>query len=55
MCPSCGDRFERGSWSKDENDQLDLDQVTDVAIGMHGTTPKDGKGTIVIGDLQVVP
>ncbi|GEM_PF-520552 len=47
--------FERGSWSKDENDRLDLDQVNLVAIGMHGTTPKAAKGTIVVIDPQFIP
>lgn len=49
------ERFEQGSWSKDENDRLDLDDVSHVAIGMHGTTPKDAKGVIVIGNLQFIP
>ncbi len=49
------DRFERGGWSKDENDQLDLHEVIHVAIGMHGTTPAAASGTINITSPQFVP
>ena len=49
------EQFERGSWSKDENNQLDLEQVRHVAIGMHGTTPKAASGMICISLLQFVP
>ena len=49
-------QFVRGSWSKDENDHLDLNEVRNVAIGMHGTakaTP--AVGTIMVCDVQFVP
>lgn len=49
------DKFERGSWSKDENDRLDLDELSYVAIGMHGTTPTDASGMIKVADVQFVP
>ena len=49
------DKFERGSWSKDENDRLDLCDVRRVAIGMHGTTPKAAGGTIAVRDVEFVP
>lgn len=49
------DKFERGSWSKDENDRLDLGDVRRLAIGMHGTTPKAAGGTIAVRDVEFVP
>ncbi len=49
------DKFERGSWSKDENDRLDLCDVRRVAIGMHGTTPEATGGTIAVRDVEFVP
>ncbi len=49
------EKFERGSWSKDENEQLDLEDVNHVSIGMHGTTPAAGSGTIKVRDVQIVP
>ena len=48
-------RFERGSWSKDENDQLDLGGVSLVAIGMHGTTPAADSGTIKVRGRVIRP
>ncbi|NOZ21917.1 MAG: hypothetical protein GXP25_12615 [Planctomycetes bacterium] len=48
--------FKRGGWSKDENNQLDLDQVSAISIGVHGTTTeKTGKGFIMTKDIQFVP
>lgn len=49
------DKFERGGWSKDENDQLDLEQVSHVAIGMHGTTPTAASATIKVVEVMFVP
>ncbi len=49
------ERFARGTWSKDENNQLDLEQVSHVAIGMHGTTTNAAKGLIGITSPQFVP
>ncbi len=48
-------RFERGSWSKDENDRLNLGDVSQVAIGMHGTTPAAASGAIKVRDVQFLP
>jgi len=49
-------RFKRGSWSEDDNDRLDLDDVRAVAIGAHGTTPeRPGKGSIRVRDIVFVP
>ena len=48
--------FQRGTWSPDENDRLDLNDVGRVAIGLHGTTTEtQGKGTIWAADVQFVP
>jgi len=48
--------FQRGTWSKDENDRLDLNDVGSVAIGLHGTTSAtQGKGTLWAADVQFVP
>ena len=47
--------FERGGWSKDENDQLDLEDVSHLSIGMHGTTPAASLGTIQIRDVRILP
>ena len=49
------DKFERGSWSKDENDRLDLDEVSSVAIGMHGTATAGASGIIHVAEVQFVP
>jgi hypothetical protein len=48
-------KFERGGWSKDENDGLDLEDVSHLSIGMHGTTPKAASGTINVSSPQFVP
>ena len=50
------ERFQRGSWSKDDNDRLDLDAVLSVAVGVHGTTTEaQGKGAIWLSDIAFVP
>ncbi len=50
------DRFQRGGWSQDDNDRLDLNDVGRVAIGLHGTASKtQGKGTIWVANVQFVP
>jgi hypothetical protein len=50
------ERFQRGSWSKDDNDRLDLDAVLSVAIGVHGTTAEaQGKGAVWVSDIAFVP
>ena len=50
------ERFQRGSWSKDDNDRLDLDAVLSVAIGVHGTTAEaQGKGAIWVSEITFVP
>jgi hypothetical protein len=48
-------QFVLGSWSKDENDRLDLEQVNLVAIGIHGTTPSAASGVIRVREMQFVP
>jgi len=48
--------FRRGGWSNDENDQLDLNQVRQVAIGLHGTTTDPAaQGQIRVRAVQFVP
>lgn len=50
------DRFELGTWSKDDNGQLNLEQVARVFVGVHGTaTGEGGPGVILVTDLQLVP
>lgn len=50
------DRFQRGGWSKDDNDRLDLNEVRHVAIGLHGTAkPSEASGKILIGKVEFVP
>lgn len=44
-----------GGWSKDENDQLDLDQIGSVIVGTHGTAKVATPGIIWAADLQFVP
>jgi hypothetical protein len=49
-------QFRRGGWSTDENDRLDLNEVSSVAIGIHGTaTPRQASGTLVVADVQFLP
>lgn len=48
--------FRLGSWSKDDNDRLDIDQATGIVIGTHGSTSEAaGKGTIWATDIRYVP
>ncbi len=48
--------FKLGGWSKDENERLDLEQVDNIVIGVHGTAKgKDGTGFIIACDLNFVP
>ncbi|MFW6162122.1 MAG: hypothetical protein ACODAJ_05090 [Planctomycetota bacterium] len=50
------ERFQRGGWSDDENDRLDLNDVGRVAVGLHGTaTETQGKGTLWVAGVQFVP
>jgi len=50
------EKLERGTWSKDENDRLDLNDIRSVAVGLHGTTTEtQGKGSIWVADVQFVP
>lgn len=45
-----------GSWSKDANGRLDLEQVASVAIGCHGTAAEPtSKGVIWVTDIELVP
>ncbi len=48
--------FTLGGWTKDDNGQLDLVDVTAVTFGLHGTARDAvGEGTIWCTDLQLVP
>lgn len=50
------DRLRRGAWSKDENDRLDIGEVAQVIVGLHGTAsePK-ASGWIVVSEVELVP
>jgi len=42
--------------SEDENDRLDLNDVSHVAIGLHGTAKAvNASGVIMVSDVQFVP
>lgn len=48
--------FRLGTWSKDSNGKLDLEEVDRVMIGVHGTAAEDvGNGTIWATDIEFVP
>lgn len=48
--------FRLGSWSKDANGRLDIDQASGIVIGAHGVTSEAaGKGTIWAADIRYVP
>jgi hypothetical protein len=48
--------FELGSWSKDDNGQLDPNKVSSVHIACHGAaTGAGGPGTIWATDIEFVP
>jgi len=48
--------FKRGSWTKDENNRLDLDAIANIGIGVHGTAKAGhAKGFVMVKDVQFVP
>ncbi|MFQ6098580.1 MAG: hypothetical protein ACE5O2_12710 [Armatimonadota bacterium] len=48
--------FTLGTWTRDDNQMLDIEQVGRVFIGVHGTaTGPDGAGTIWATDVQFLP
>jgi len=50
------DQFTLGGWTKDDNGQFDLETLTTVAIGCHGTAQGEGgSGTIWATDVELVP
>ncbi len=50
------DRFQRGGWSKDENERLDLNDVRHVAVGMHGTAKAEkASGKILVSRVEFLP
>lgn len=50
------DRFKLGSWSEDDNEQLDLPQAARVFVGVHGTASgQGGPGVIWAADVELVP
>jgi len=49
-------QFQFATWSKDQNDQLDLDQVNRVFIGCHGAAqPALAEGLVMVTDIEFVP
>jgi hypothetical protein len=50
------DRFTLGTWTKDPDGKLDIEQVNRVFIGVHGTAAGNGgSGTIWATDVEFVP
>ena len=50
------DRFQLGAWTKDDNGQLDVEEVDRVFIGCHGAAAgAGGTGTIWVRDVEWVP
>lgn len=50
------DKFKFASWSKDQNDKLDIDEVGSIIIGMHGAGNGDTvSGTISATDVEFIP
>lgn len=48
--------FRLGGWSKDENGRLDIDQISAVVIGAHGTAAGvGGEGILWVVDVELVP
>lgn len=48
--------FKLASWTKDANGRLDLDLITRIIIGAHGTAQgKGGNGMICVADIQLLP
>ena len=47
------DRFAVPSWSKDENGELDTEQINRIALGLE--TGRSGKGRVLIADVELVP
>jgi len=44
------------SWLRDENGKPDLDRITSIAVGAHGTASgQGGKGCIMLADIEFVP
>lgn len=45
-----------GAWTRDDNDRLDLDSLTTLYIGVHGTALGDGgPGTVWATDIEFIP
>lgn len=50
------DRFELGAWSRDADDRLRMEEVTQVWVGAHGTAAGDGgPSSICVCDMALVP
>lgn len=48
--------FKLAGWTRDTNDRLDLDRLTNMVIGVHGSADADvGEGTIWVCDIEFVP
>ncbi len=49
-------RFKHGSWTRDANGRLDLNEVRKVCVGAHGTASgKGGSGQIWTASIEAVP
>ncbi len=48
--------FPLGAWSKDDNGRLDVDAISQVSLGVHGTAAAaGGDGEVLIKAIEVVP
>lgn len=48
--------FALGSWSKDDNGRLDIDAISRISVGAHGTAAGEGgDGEILIRAIEAVP
>ena len=50
------DAFKFGAWSKDENGRLDLAEVDQIIIGLHGqASDEKAAGMILVSEIELVP
>jgi hypothetical protein len=48
--------FPLGAWSKDDNGRLDIDAISQVSVGVHGTASGEGgDGEILLRAIELVP
>lgn len=47
--------FKLGGWSKDDNNRLDLTQLTRLTLGVHGQARGDGTIEVLVSQVEFVP